>query len=285
MLNRKAKRRAIERLEDAVSDYKNMHDEAMQAVAELHTVRESTAEDAIAGCENYLSGLANAPKRFGAAVEELRVEYTDFTEATEQVHQEAHDATMKGGGAAVGGAAVGTSVAAMGPSALMGLATTFGTASTGTAISSLSGAAATNAAVAWLGGGAVTAGGGGMAAGSVLLAATGPVGIGVGVVALAGGGYHMNQENAKVAREATSKAVDVEADTRDLGVRCAKVEQLCSLTEKYGQGVTEQLDHLRQTSPSDYENFGDSDKQKLGALINNVQALITRLGQTIEDDA
>ena len=40
--------------------------------------------------------------------------------------------------------------------------TTFATASTGTAISSLSGAAATNATLAWLGGGSIAAGGGGM---------------------------------------------------------------------------------------------------------------------------
>ena len=58
--------------------------------------------------------------------------------------------------------------------ALAGTATTslvaaFGTCSTGTAISSLSGAAATNATLAWLGGGAASAGGGGVAAGTVVL--------------------------------------------------------------------------------------------------------------------
>ena len=43
------------------------------------------------------------------------------------------------------------------------------TASTGTAISSLSGVAATNAITAWFGGGAISAGGGGMAAGTLVL--------------------------------------------------------------------------------------------------------------------
>lgn len=43
------------------------------------------------------------------------------------------------------------------------------TASTGTAIGSLSGAAATNATLAWLGGGTLAAGGGGVAAGTVVL--------------------------------------------------------------------------------------------------------------------
>ena len=58
----------------------------------------------------------------------------------------------------------------------MWIATTWGTAGTGTAISSLSGAAATNAAMAWLGGGTVASGGGGMAAGAALL------GVGAGAV-------------------------------------------------------------------------------------------------------
>jgi hypothetical protein len=51
---------------------------------------------------------------------------------------------------------------------MYGVATTFGTASTGVAISSLHGAAQMSAATAWLGGGATAAGGGGIAVGSVV---------------------------------------------------------------------------------------------------------------------
>lgn len=60
-----------------------------------------------------------------------------------------------------GGAIAGTTT--------ISLVAAFGTCSTGTAISSLSGAAATNATLAWLGGGATSAGGGGVAAGSIVL--------------------------------------------------------------------------------------------------------------------
>ncbi len=49
------------------------------------------------------------------------------------------------------------------------LATSLGVASTGTAISGLSGAAAWNATLAWLGGGSLAAGGGGMALGTLVL--------------------------------------------------------------------------------------------------------------------
>ena len=50
-----------------------------------------------------------------------------------------------------------------------GLATTIGTASTGTAISTLSGVAASNATLAWLGGGSVASGGMGIAGGTTIL--------------------------------------------------------------------------------------------------------------------
>ncbi len=57
-------------------------------------------------------------------------------------------------------------IAAMGAFTAVGI---FGTASTGTAIGSLTGIYASNATLAWFGGGALAAGGGGMAAGTLVL--------------------------------------------------------------------------------------------------------------------
>jgi len=64
-----------------------------------------------------------------------------------------------------GGAGIGAATAA-GAYSLIGLV---GAASTGTAISTLSGVAATNAILAWLGGGALAAGGAGIAGGTLVL--------------------------------------------------------------------------------------------------------------------
>lgn len=70
------------------------------------------------------------------------------------------------------------SAAAGVPTAAMGFAAMFGTASTGASISGLSGVAATNASLAWLGGGSLATGGGGMAAGQLLIVSTtGAVGV------------------------------------------------------------------------------------------------------------
>jgi hypothetical protein len=75
------------------------------------------------------------------------------------------DQALRGGLAGFAGAGAGIVFS----SSTLGLVAAFGTASTGTAISSLGGAAATNAALAWLGGGSLAAGGGGVAAGGVVL--------------------------------------------------------------------------------------------------------------------
>lgn len=64
---------------------------------------------------------------------------------------------------------VGSAVGSLATAGLFAVATTFGTASTGTVIASLSGAAAHHAALAWLGGGALSAGGAGMAGGAMVL--------------------------------------------------------------------------------------------------------------------
>ncbi len=86
---------------------------------------------------------------------------------------------LGGMGGAAFGTAGGFAAAGVTTSAVMAL----GTASTGTAIASLSGAAATNATLAALGGGSIAAGGGGMALGSTMLGvSTAGIGILVGGV-------------------------------------------------------------------------------------------------------
>lgn len=71
--------------------------------------------------------------------------------------------------AVVAGSLLGLAAGWLAQAALWQLALTVGTASTGTAISSLSGAAATSAALAWLGGGSLASGGFGMAGGALVL--------------------------------------------------------------------------------------------------------------------
>lgn len=130
--------------------------------------------------------IRNMPSDKRLKYESIKKVSLSWKQQVDEIYND-YEKTMRaniGGGAA--GAGLGAGVAALGPTAAMGIATTFGVASTGTAISALHGAAATNAALAWLGGGALSAGGGGMVAGKALLALAGPIGWAIAGVAIAG---------------------------------------------------------------------------------------------------
>lgn len=99
---------------------------------------------------------------------------------------------MGGLGGAAAGTAGGFAAAGATTSAVMAL----GTASTGTAIASLSGAAATNATLALLGGGTIAAGGGGVALGTAVL---GGATLGVGLLV---GGMIFNVTGSKLSEKA-----------------------------------------------------------------------------------
>lgn len=96
----------------------------------------------------------------------------------------------------LGGAALGTAGGFAAAGATTAAVTALGTASTGTAISTLSGAAATNATLAALGGGSLAAGGGGTALGATIL---GAATLGVGLLV---GGVIFNITGSKLSSKA-----------------------------------------------------------------------------------
>jgi len=118
--------------------------------------------------------------------------------------------------------------AAAGYGGAIGVATSIGAASTGTAISSLSGAAATNAMVAWFGGGAIAAGGGGMAAGVWVLGGI------TAFPALAIGGFFAAREGEK----AMTKAKEHEAKVN-------KAIAEINTAKEYSQQVKKRITELR----------------------------------------
>lgn len=128
--------------------------------------------------------IRNVPTEKKLQYKELKQIRLNWKQQAEKIEKDYKDAFVKNAGAGVAGAGVGVAVVTIGPTVAMGVATTFGVASTGTAIAALNGAALTNAALAWLGGGALAAGGGGMAAGEAFLALAGPVGWAIAGVAL-----------------------------------------------------------------------------------------------------
>jgi hypothetical protein len=147
----------------------------------------------------------------------------------------------------VGSAVTGAGLNAGIPAAVSALAT----ASTGTAISSLSGAAATNATLAFLGGGSLASGGGGMALGAAALnfVTIGPA-IFVSGLMVAGQG-----EKAKTkarAHEATVNIAIAEMQTTKATFEAivARAEELGTLLDQLVARGTSALDHL-ESEPFD----------------------------------
>ena len=109
--------------------------------------------------------LLNKPAKSGSG-HNIAVTVNALSHRVNHLRQIA-DAKGNTGHALIQGSTVG-GLAAVGSWTLVSM---FGSASTGTAIASLSGVAAQNSILAWFGGGALAAGGGGMAAGALTLGA------------------------------------------------------------------------------------------------------------------
>lgn len=133
-----------------------------------------------------IRGIPTKEKLQLATLKKVRLNWESQVEKIETDYKMAE---AKAGGFGAAGMSAGIAVASFGPTVAMGAATTFGVASTGTAISTLSGAAQINAALAWIGGGALTAGGTGMAGGQLLLGLAGPIGWAIAGVTLLGSGF------------------------------------------------------------------------------------------------
>lgn len=171
--------------------------------------------------------------------------------------------------------------AAMGTPALVTSAVTaFATASTGTAISSLSGIAATNATLAWLGGGSIAAGGGGMAAGAtVLTSITAGATASVGLLAA---GLLASTHYSRKLTEAKEYQASIEVEIANIeklwvlleGIN-KRTNELNSVTSKLEEAILYQLDFMEPLTI----NYDISDRyynsifQESGLLIKSMSEL------------
>ena len=125
-------------------------------------------------------------------------------------------------GSLAGGAVAGTAGGALAAFGAYGAAQALAFASTGTAISALSGAAATNATLAFFGGGSLAAGGLGMAGGAAVLGGlvAGPALMVMGLVA--GSAAKKNLEKALTNR---SEAIQIASQLNAAAVQCETIRR------------------------------------------------------------
>lgn len=201
-------------------------------------------------------------------IKKTRVEWKNQAELIEKKYQ-LQVAQGTGTGIALAGGSV--AAAAMGPTLAMGAATTFGVASTGTAISALSGAAATNAALAWLGGGALAIGGGGMAAGQAFLAMIGPVGWAIAGSALIVSGlafWKMNDDKA-VLEDLFSDIGRRDVNSYKLAI--VEINERIKRIQHENEMLKEAIRAIKSFG-LDYEAMSEMQQYTLGAYVNLMHA-------------
>lgn len=269
MFYNSAKKEALKRLKDSQGTYNTLGKEGNDLAVNLYSLRKSAAK-AIDRIESYINTLANTPKEFVKDVTEVILNIQEFQEAV-RIEEENASNNIKGAGMATGGIVAGGTIATLGPTAAMAIATTFGTASTGTAIASLSGAAATNAALAWLGGGAIAAGGGGMVAGNAFLALAGPIGWGIAGAIVIGGGLFAAGKNKQAAGKADTLANELQQKIAYLQPKIHELKYLNKETQKLKSALN--ISDLVNLYPKDYLLFSDKQKENLAVLINNTRAM------------
>lgn len=131
------------------------------------------------------------------------------------------------------------------------------TASTGTAISTLSGAAAQNATLAYLGGGALSAGGGGMALGGIVLnaAVAGPV-ILIGGLAFAKHGQKALTKAHQYEAEVEILLAEHELTRSKLHLITGRVDELSGLLDELTVRAVAALDRL-ESEPFDPDEHAE----------------------------
>lgn len=183
---------------------------------------------------NVMEAIQNKPRFSHFEMEEISLpKYEEQT--LKQISVRA--GVLLGG---LGGATLGSAGGIAASGAVGAVVMSFGTASTGTAISTLSGAAAVNATLAALGGGSLAAGGGGMALGATVLGAT-TAGVGLMV-----GGVIFSITGSMMAKKADEEYQKVQEEQKIVNNICFYLDQLKLSAERYMRAL-EQVYEKYQT--------------------------------------
>ncbi len=259
MVESNDEKKYVESLHEANTNYYEqtfkVATKAMDSLGEFEVMIMSEFKD----FSDVIEKIENRPE-FG----EIIPDGSDLPQYTaEDIDQAAVGAIALASG--IGGATMGTFGGIAAASGVYAAVMTLGTASTGTAIASLSGAAATNATLAALGGGALAFGGGGMALGATVL---GVSTLGMGLMI---GGVIFNISGNTLKQKMEEAKESVETETNEIDKVCLYLQELYRAAKNYKNAlaVTKRIydkhfARLQYTveveEKTDYREFTDADK-------------------------
>lgn len=224
--------RASEMYEEAKSDLEHHKELTTDALSELGELKLQVWSEKIGRFVNLASLVSDVNIQGRAAV----VQY-QRAELSHHELIEMKDISLKAQ------EVVGNGVRSLGAGALAGVASyggamMFASASTGTAISALTGVAATNATLAWLGGGSLAAGGLGMAGGMAVLG-----GIVAGPI-LAVGGILMEAKSKLNLAEAKANYAKASQAVEELNNATSVMKAIRQISEQFTEAIEQLNIHM-----------------------------------------
>ena len=282
MFNDSLKKEALKIHKDAYEKYDASYKKMRDACESLYATR-TKAVELVSFVQRIVNSIANTPKSFDIQLRKISQQVNVFHD-TEEFARRSYQESVRAGTNVVRGSIVGIGAAAMAPNALMGIATTFGTASTGTAISALSGAAAQKAAVAWIGrtfAGFAVKGSAGMLAGQAFLALAGPVGWIVAGGTTVASLMDLSNKNKEIADDAFSEAKEMSKAKASLDAASTSIIALESKTNMLYIDLKDKKWELLYLADTDYASIEEKRKFFLGTVVNNTLSLSRIINESI----
>ena len=187
-----------------------------------------------------------------------------------------------------GGVVTGTTGGAVVAFGAYGAAQALACASTGTAISALSGAAATNATLAFFGGGSLATGGLGIAGGAVVLGGlvAGPALLVLGLFA-----GHAAKKNLDTAKINNAEAIQLATSLESASLQCETIRRrtymfynLLARLDSYFVPMIYKMEDIIKTEGIDYREFSDDSKKVIASCASIAVSIKSILDTTILTD-
>lgn len=188
----------------------------------------------------------------------------------------------------VGGVATGTLTGVAAAFGAYGFAGTFASASTGTAIASLSGAAATNATLAFFGGGSLAAGGLGMAGGTAVLG-----GLVAGPALAIMGGVLSSKASANLerARSNKAKANEYKEEMDAAAVACSGIRKRSAMFHRFllslnavFEPLVFEMTQIIERRGTDFRTYSPNEKKTIAEAMAMAGAIKSILDTPILDE-
>lgn len=271
-----------EELEKAVAVYNKEYNTLSDTGIALFYQRKKTI-DLIDNVEFLINSIANHPKEFDKKIKEIKVIKNNFKQICDFTKKELEQVQKSAFTAGVG-VTGGLAVTSLAPSAAMWVATTFGTASTGTAISALSGAAANSAALAWLGGGSIAAGGAGVTGGQALLALAGPIGWSIAGATLLTSIILLSNNKRKIDKEKKDEIEKIKTNTGKIVEQSNSIKILLEENNALYVNIVKNYQKALYIFNMDYTIMKEEDKFLLGSIVNETKAIAKSIEKGIVED-